>query len=288
MIKAGNFLWNAGIFMAPAKYFIELYQKLQPEIWSSVQSAMENSVDDKLFLRPDVEYWNKSPDISIDYAIMEKAPNLAVVPLDMGWTDLGDWKAVWGASEKDAQGVSYYGNAHAVNCQNTLLRSEKDDLTIVGIGLDNIFAVAMNDAVFVGNMDDAQEVKNAVKLLDEQGLKQAKEFPRDHRPWGWYETLVMGKRFQVKRIVVKPGAALSLQSHVHRSEHWTVVEGTARVTVDEEIKLLGENMSVYIPLGAIHRMENPGKIPLTLIEVQSGSYLGEDDIIRYEDQFGRS
>lgn len=288
MLKAGNFLWNGGIFLVKCSHLIDQYKTHQSEIWESVSQAMENSSVDQGFIRPDETIWAHSPDVSIDYAIMEKSPNLAVLPVDMGWSDLGDWKSVWEASEKDENGVAFSGSAYSVDCKNTLLRSEKENLVVVGVNLEDIFAVAMNDAVVVGKLDSAQDVKKIVKMLKDNGEKQADEFPLDHRPWGWYETLVLGKRFQVKRIVVKPGAALSLQSHVHRSEHWTVVEGCARVTVDDEVKLLGENMSVYIPLGAIHRMENPGRIPLTLIEVQSGSYLGEDDITRYEDQFGRS
>ncbi len=288
MLAAGNFLWNGGIFMAKAAHLLQQYQTLEPKNWEAIGQAMAGAQMDLGFTRPDQASWDQSEDISIDYAIMEKAEDLGVVPLDMGWSDLGDWKAVWGVADKDDDGVAQIGNVHAVECSNSLLRSEKDNLTVIGLGLDNIFAIAMNDAVLVGDMSKSQEVKGVVELLKSEGKKQAEEFPRDHRPWGWYETLVLGDRFQVKRIVVKPGAALSLQSHVHRSEHWTVVEGSARVTVDDEVKLLGENMSVYIPLGAVHRMENPGRIPLTLIEVQSGPYLGEDDIVRYEDQFGRS
>ncbi|MDX5411978.1 MAG: cupin domain-containing protein, partial [Rhodobacterales bacterium] len=173
------------------------------------------------------------------------------------------------------------------DCKDTLLRSEADGLQIVGIGLDNIVAVAMPDAVLVADMSRAQDVKRAVDVLRAKGAAQAETFPRDHRPWGWFESLALGGRFQVKRILVHPGAALSLQSHVHRSEHWIVVEGTARVTVDDEVKLLTENQSVYVPVGAIHRLENPGKLPMVMIEVQTGAYVGEDDIIRYEDVYGR-
>ncbi len=180
------------------------------------------------------------------------------------------------------------GGATAIECTDSLLRSDSEHLEIVGIGLKNIMAVAMNDAVLVADMSRAQDVKFAVAALKSKGAVQATTFPKDHRPWGWFESLVVGGRFQVKRIHVHPGAALSLQSHVHRSEHWIVVEGTARVTVDDEVRLVTENQSVYIPLGAVHRMENPGKVPMVLIEVQTGSYVGEDDIIRYEDLYARS
>ena len=183
--------------------------------------------------------------------------------------------------------MSLSGPATSIDCQNTLLRSEVEGQAIVGIGLEDIVAVAMPDAVLISHKDRTQEVKQAVTALKEQKAPQAEAFPKDHRPWGWFESLVVGDRFQVKRIVVHPGAALSLQSHHHRSEHWIVVEGTAKVTVDDEVKLVSENQSVYIPLGATHRMENPGKVPMVLIEVQTGSYLGEDDIIRYEDVYAR-
>jgi len=179
------------------------------------------------------------------------------------------------------------GSATAIGCTDTLLRSEDDRVELVGLGLKNIITVAMPDAVLVADASRAQDVKQAVAALKAKSAKQATMLPKDHRPWGWFESLVMGNRFQVKRIHVHPGAALSLQSHHHRSEHWIVVEGTARVTINDEVKLVGENQSVYIPLGAVHRMENPGKVPMVLIEVQTGSYLGEDDIVRYEDNYAR-
>lgn len=208
------------------------------------------------------------------------------MPYTGRWSDLGDWAAVWRETEKG--GLSVSGSATAIDCHNTLLRSEVEGQEIVGIGLDDIVAVAMPDAVLISHKGRTQEVKQAVAALKAKKAKQAESFPKDHRPWGWFESLVIGDRFQVKRIVVHPGAALSLQSHHHRSEHWIVVQGTAKVTVDDEVKLVTENQSVYIPLGAIHRMENPGKVPMVLIEVQTGSYLGEDDIIRYEDVYSRS
>ena len=179
------------------------------------------------------------------------------------------------------------GGAEAIECRDTLLYSESGAQALVGIGLENIIAVAMPDAVLVAHKDRAQDVKKAVEVLKAKGARQAENLLRDYRPWGWYETLVLGPRFQVKRIVVHPGAALSLQSHHHRSEHWIVVEGTARVTVDEDVRLVTENQSIYVPLGAIHRMENPGKLPMVLIEVQTGAYLGEDDIVRYQDVYSR-
>ena len=253
-----------------------------------MQAAVDQGRPDLGFLRLDPAAWGGAADISIDYAVMERADNLSVVPFAAGWSDLGGWDAVWRESGPDAAGVVTSGAATAIDCTDTLLRSESERLEVVGIGLENVIAVAMNDAVLVASMDRAQDVKKAVEALKAKGAVQATHFPKDHRPWGWFESLVIGTRFQVKRIHVHPGAALSLQSHHHRSEHWIVVEGTAKVTVDDEVKLISENQSVYIPLGAVHRMENPGKVPMVLIEVQTGSYLGEDDIIRYEDVYARS
>ena len=209
------------------------------------------------------------------------------MPFAAGWSDLGGWDSVWRESGPDENGVVATGNATALDCRDTLLRSESEGLEVVGIGLEGIIAIAMPDAVLVADKSRAQDVKQAVAALKAKGATQATMFPKDHRPWGWFESLVLGPRFQVKRIMVHPGAALSLQSHHHRSEHWIVVEGTAKVTVNDEVKLVSENQSVYIPLGATHRMENPGKVPMVLIEVQTGSYLGEDDIIRYEDVYAR-
>ena len=258
-----------------------------PDLMSPVAEAVAQAKTDLGFLRLDPNAWANARDVSIDYAVMEQADNLSVVPFGAGWSDLGGWDAVWRETGPDARGVATSGPATAIDCDDTLLRSEAEGLEVVGIGLKNIMAVAMPDAVLVADMSRAQDVKLAVAALKAKQAKQATAFPKDHRPWGWFETLVLADRFQVKRIVVHPGAALSLQSHHHRSEHWIVVEGTARVTVDKDVKLLGENQSVYIPLGAVHRMENPGKVPMVLIEVQTGSYLGEDDIIRYEDMYAR-
>ncbi|MEX3313941.1 mannose-1-phosphate guanylyltransferase/mannose-6-phosphate isomerase [Sulfitobacter sp. PS-8MA] len=288
MVKAGNYLWNAGIFLFSVRAILEAFRAHAPDLVPPVQAAVDQGQPDLGFLRLAPEHWAQAEDISIDYAVMEKASNLSVIPFAAGWSDLGGWDAVWREVAQDDQGVATYGEATAIECRNTLLRSEDENLEVVGIGLDNIIAVAMPDAVLVADSSRAQEVKKAVAALKQKGAKQATSFPKDHRPWGFFESLAVGRRFQVKRIHVHPGAALSLQSHHHRSEHWIVVEGTAKVTVDDEVKLVTENQSVYIPLGAVHRMENPGKVPMVLIEVQTGSYLGEDDIIRYEDVYARS
>ncbi len=287
MVEAGNYLWNAGIFLFSAESIIAAFKAHAPAMLEPVQGAVDAGKHDLGFLRLDPEAWARAEDTSVDYAVMEKADNLTVVPFSAGWSDLGGWDAVWRSSARDKAGVATSGEATAIDCRNTLLRSEDERMEVVGIGLKNIVTVAMPDAVLVADVSRAQDVKRAVTALKEKRAKQAEAFPKDHRPWGWFESLVIGERFQVKRIVVHPGAALSLQSHHHRSEHWIVVQGTAKVTVDDEEKLVSENESVYIPLGAVHRMENPGKVPMVLIEVQTGSDLGEDDIIRYEDVYAR-
>ncbi len=288
MLAAGNFLWNAGIFLFTAEAAVAAYRAHAPALVGAVEKALDGAAEDLGFTRLAPGPWAEAEDISIDYAIMEKSENLAVMPYSGDWSDLGGWDAVWMESGPDAEGNVCSDHATAIDCTDTLLRSEVPSLELVGIGLQDIVAVAMPDAVLVAHKSQAQKVKNAVSALKAKGAAQAVQLPRDYRPWGWYESLVIGGRFQVKRIHVTPGAALSLQSHHHRSEHWIVVEGTARVTIDDEVRLVTENQSVYIPLGAVHRMENPGKVPMVLIEVQTGSYLGEDDIIRYEDIYARS
>ena len=287
LLTDGMHLWNAGIFLFATTTLIEAFERHDPEMLKGVRAALTEAEHDLHFTRLAPEPWAGLDDISIDYAVMEKAQNLTVVPYAGAWSDLGGWDAVWRESGPDEAGVVTSSNATALDCQNTLLRSEDESQQIVGIGLTDVIAIAMPDAVLVAHKDRAQDVKQAVAALKAGGAVQAETLPRDYRPWGWYECLVMGGRFQVKRIHVNPGAALSLQSHHHRSEHWIVVQGTAKVTVDDEVKLVTENQSVYIPLGAVHRMENPGKLPMVLIEVQTGAYLGEDDIIRYEDVYSR-
>lgn len=288
MLQAGTFLWNAGIFLFTPATLIAAFEAHAPQVLAAVRAALAAAKADLGFLRLDPAAFAGAPDISIDYAVMEKAANLTVVPFAGGWSDLGGWDAVWREMGPDAAGVATSGPATAIDCTDTLLRSESPDLELVGIGLDKLIVVAMPDAVLVADRARAQEVKRAVAALKAKRAKQAEAFARDHRPWGWFETLALSDRFQVKRIVVHPGAALSLQSHFHRSEHWIVVSGTAKVTVDDDVRLVTENQSVYIPLGAVHRMENPGRVPMVLIEVQTGAYLGEDDIVRYEDIYARS
>ena len=288
LLKDKRYLWNAGVFLARVDVMIKAFRTHAPEVLTAVEIALEKATLDLGFTRLDPETWVRVPDISIDYAVMEKAENVSVVRFDGAWSDLGSWEAVWQESPRDEHGNAMTAHATALDCENTLLRSESDEIEIVGIGLKNVVAVAMRDAVMVADISDSQNVKKAVATLKERKAKQAVQFPVDHRPWGWFETLILSDRFQVKRIHVHPGATLSLQSHNHRSEHWIVVAGTAKVTVNDEVKLVTENESIYVPLGAKHRMENPGKVPMVLIEVQTGAYLGEDDIIRYEDVYARN
>ncbi|GAB1377356.1 mannose-1-phosphate guanylyltransferase/mannose-6-phosphate isomerase [Pararhodobacter aggregans] len=287
MVASGRHLWNAGIFLFSVATIIAAFRTHAPDLMEPVSASLDAARPDLGFLRLDPAAWSRVRDISIDYAVMERADNLAVVPYSAGWSDLGGWDAVWRAGERDQNGVATTGHATAIDCTDSLLRSEDSRVELVGLGLQNIIAVAMPDAVLVADASRAQDVKRVVTALKAKHARQAESFPRDHRPWGWYESLVLSERFQVKRIVVHPGAALSLQSHHHRAEHWIVVSGTAEVTIGTEVRLVTENQSVYIPLGTVHRMKNPGKVPMVLIEVQTGAYLGEDDIIRYEDDYAR-
>ncbi|MEM7497939.1 MAG: mannose-1-phosphate guanylyltransferase/mannose-6-phosphate isomerase [Pseudomonadota bacterium] len=287
MVSSGRFLWNSGMFLFPAAGLVAAFEAHAPDVLDACRAAVAAGRTDLCFFRLGEEAYRANPDISIDYAIMEKVAG-QVVPVDCGWNDLGSWATVWQESAPGEAGVAVSDGAMAIECENVLLRTDDPDLRLVGLGLKDMVAVATRDGVLVAPMERAQDVRKVVDGLKAANAKQATEFPLVYRPWGWYETLALGGRFQVKQICVKPGGQLSLQSHVHRSEHWVVVSGTARVTVDEDERLLTENQSVYIPLGAVHRLENPGKVELRLIEVQSGVYLGEDDIIRYEDVYARA
>ncbi len=287
LLAGGMHLWNAGIFLFTTTAILDAFARHAPDVLTATRAALDAAEKDLSFLRLAPAPWSQLPDISIDYAVMERSSNLSVVPYDGAWSDLGDWQAVWREGDREASGTVTVGNATALDCEDSLLQASSDTQQLVGLGLKDIVAVAMPDAVLVAHKDRVQEVKAVVATLKARGVAQAETLPRDYRPWGWYESLAVGGRFQVKRIVVHPSAALSLQSHHHRAEHWIVVEGTAKVTLDDEVRLISENQSMYIPLGSKHRLENPGKVPLTLIEVQTGSYLGEDDIIRYEDVYAR-
>jgi mannose-1-phosphate guanylyltransferase/mannose-6-phosphate isomerase len=257
-----------------------------PDLLVAVRAAVTSSTRDLDFVRLDVAAFSSAPDISIDYAVMEKTDRAAVVPASIGWSDVGSWSALWEIAPHDAAGNATHGPVELLDSKNSYVRSE-GILTAV-VGLEDVVVVVTDDAVLAMHRDRAQDVKTLLSQLKKAKYKEATEHRRNYRPWGHYEGLIQGDRFQVKKIQVKPGQKLSLQKHFHRAEHWVVVNGTAIVERDAERILLRENESVYLPLGCVHRMENPGMIPLTLIEVQSGSYLGEDDIVRFEDTYGRT
>lgn len=284
-IKDKHFLWNSGIFLFKASTILKELKKFQPELVESCESSINESITDLDFLRISAKSFKKCPAIPIDIAVMEKTNLGKVFSLDVGWSDIGSWKSVWKNSDKDKEGNSLKGKIIIKNSKNCYFRGE--DRLVVGIGLDNLIVVETNDAVLVANQEETQLVKDIVKELDESSYKEGKLNKKIYRPWGNYTSINEGLRWQVKRLEIKPSASLSLQMHHHRAEHWVVVNGTAKVEIDSQITLLSENESIYVPLGSKHRLSNPGKIKLVLIEVQSGSYLGENDIERFEDNYGR-
>lgn len=289
MIESESFLWNSGIFLFKAADMISAYAECQsPKSLNLIKGSVKRAISDLNFLRLNPDDWQGLNDVSIDYAVMEKISNIVAVPFDSKWSDLGDWQSVWAELHPDENGVVVTDGSHALDCTNSLLHATDPSQQLVGLGLENILAVAMPDAVLVAHKDRAQDVKQIIPHLKSKGLSQAEVYPRDHRPWGWFESLALSEQFQVKRIFVKPGAALSLQSHKHRSEHWIVVEGTAVVTVNDSVQTIKEGESVYIPVGARHRLQNKSDKALTLVEVQTGVYFGEDDIVRYEDLYSRT
>jgi len=283
----GGYDWNSGMFLFKASRYLEELGLYAPEMLQAVRAAHASAKGDLDFVRIDAEAFAKVPDDSIDYAVMEKTRRAAVIPVACEWSDIGSWSALWLAGIRDAHGNLREGDTITVNTTNSLLRSHDRHL-LATVGVDDLIVVTTPDATLVAHRDAAQDVKRVVDELKAAGRSEHSLHRIVRRPWGSYDSIESGERFQVKRIVVKPGAALSLQKHHHRAEHWIVVSGTAEVTCDERVFLLGENQSTYIPLGSVHRLRNPGKVPLELIEVQSGSYLGEDDIVRLEDVYGRS
>ncbi|KAA1008233.1 mannose-1-phosphate guanylyltransferase/mannose-6-phosphate isomerase [Paraburkholderia panacisoli] len=285
-LAASGYSWNSGMFLFSCRQYLEELGKFCPEILSACEKALATRHQDLDFCRLDDEAFAACPSDSIDYAVMERTTRAAVVPANIGWSDIGAWSALWEIGEKDAQGNLLRGDVWLDDVANSLVRAESRMVAV--IGLKDVIVVETADAVLVTHKHCAQEVKKVVEHLKQAGRSEHEFHTRVLRPWGWYEGVDAGERFQVKRISVKPGAALSMQMHHHRAEHWIVVRGTARVTREDETFLIGENQSTYIPLGAKHRLENPGKVPLEMIEVQSGSYLGEDDIVRFEDRYGRS
>ncbi|MBU6497743.1 MAG: mannose-1-phosphate guanylyltransferase/mannose-6-phosphate isomerase [Rhodospirillales bacterium] len=286
LVADGRHLWNSGMFVFTAATLLAEMERHAPEVLAAVRRAVAARVQDLDFIRLDPDAFRACPSISIDYAVAERTTRAAVVPADLGWSDVGSWAALWELGAKDAQGNVAVGEVMFEGAGNCYARS--DGIMTAVVGLDDAVVVVTEDAVLAMHRDRAQDVKRVVDRLRAAGRSQAVAHRRVYRPWGFYESLIQGERFQVKRIMVSPGQKLSLQKHFHRAEHWVVVNGSALVTRDAETLLVRENESLYLPLGCVHRLENPGRIPLTLIEVQSGSYLGEDDIVRLEDTYGRS
>ena len=288
-LAQGGYYWNAGMFVLKASVWLSALERFRPDIASACRAAFSARRNDGVFIRPDKAAFAAVPSESVDYAVMERCPgvlDIRMEALDAGWNDLGAWEAVWQVAPKDAAGNAQVGDAIVQDCRNTLVHATSRLVSV--IGLDDVVVVETPDAVLVARRERSQDVKNVVNQLGREQRGEHALHRKVHRPWGWYDSIDQGPRDQVKRIMVKPGASLSLQMHHHRAEHWIVVTGTAEVTVGDKVILLAENQSTYIPLGEKHRLRNPGKVPLELIEVQSGSYLGEDDIVRFEDTYGRA
>ncbi|HET9904350.1 MAG TPA: mannose-1-phosphate guanylyltransferase/mannose-6-phosphate isomerase [Xanthobacteraceae bacterium] len=283
--QSGDYLWNSGIFLLPARPFLEELARFAPGVLAAARAALAEATRDLDFVRLGPEAFAASPSISIDYAVMEKTDRAAVVPSSFDWSDVGSWSALWEASEKDALANVCVGEVVAEGTAGCYLRGEGP--LVAALGVEDLVVVATPDVVLITRRDRDQDVKGLVSKLKADGHQAATQTQRVHRPWGFYQSIHSGERFQVKRITVNPGAKLSLQKHFHRAEHWVVVNGTALVTRDGETTLLRENESVFVPLGCTHRLENPGKLPLNLIEIQSGPYLGEDDIQRFDDVYHR-
>ena len=284
-INSGNYLWNSGMFMFKASRYIEELAKYAPEILSACERSIATQSEDLEFIRVNKESFECCPDNSIDYAVMEKSKDVMVVPMDAGWSDVGSFSALWDISDKDANKNALKGDVITIESTNNYINAENK--LVATVGVDNLVVIETKDAILVANKDKVQDVKKVVNELKRRGRTEHKIHREVYRPWGKYDSIDHGKRDQVKRITVNPGEKLSIQKHHHRSEHWIVVSGTASVLNGDKTNLVSENESTYIPLGTIHALENPGKIPLEMIEVQTGSYLGEDDIVRFEDRYGR-
>jgi mannose-1-phosphate guanylyltransferase/mannose-6-phosphate isomerase len=285
-VSSGRFFWNSGMFLFRAERYLEELRRFRPDIAAAAEAAWQKGTRDLDFLRLDSAAFEACPSDSVDYAVMERTAASVVVKADMGWSDVGSWAALWEAGEKDGNGNVVDGDVELRDASRCYIRAESRLVSV--LGAKDLIVVETDDAVLVADRSRSQEVKDVVETLDRKARTEHISHRRVYRPWGYYESIDAGDRFQVKRIMVKPGEALSLQMHHHRAEHWVVVSGTAKVTRNDETKLVAENESTYIPIGAKHRLENPGKTPLFLIEVQSGGYLGEDDIVRFEDRYQRS
>ncbi|ELC7364405.1 mannose-1-phosphate guanylyltransferase/mannose-6-phosphate isomerase [Stenotrophomonas maltophilia] len=284
-VSSGQYYWNSGMFLFKASRYLQELERFQPAMLAGSRQAWQQARRDADFTRLDKDAFSAVPSDSIDYAVMEKTADAVVIPLDAGWNDVGSWTALRDVSQQDSDGNAHQGDVIAIDCRNTYAYAQR---LVALVGLDDVIVVETDDAVLVGKADRMQEVKTVVAKLKAEGRSEATWHRKVYRPWGAYDSIDNGERFQVKRITVKPGGTLSLQMHHHRAEHWIVVSGTAEVTRGNDVILLSENQSTYIPLGVTHRLRNPGKLPLELIEVQSGSYLGEDDIVRFEDTYGRN
>ena len=285
-LASGNFFWNSGMFMFQASRYLQELERFQPQILVACRKALEGGTQDMHFTRVDTDVFAACPDDSIDYAVMEKTADAVMVPLDAGWSDIGSWSALWDVSPKDMHGNVFKGDVLSQASQNSYVHADSRLVTLVGV--DDLVVVETKDAVLVAHKDKVQDVKKIVEQIKHRSRQEHINHREVYRPWGMYDSIDNGHRYQVKRITVKPGAKLSVQMHHHRAEHWIVVSGTAKVTNGERTYLVCENESTYIPIGQIHALENPGVINLELIEVQSGSYLGEDDIVRFEDKYGRA
>ncbi|MEI8705634.1 mannose-1-phosphate guanylyltransferase/mannose-6-phosphate isomerase [Pseudoalteromonas sp. B62] len=284
-IADGGYYWNSGMFLFKASRYLHELKLHRPDIYDACQKAIAIQNSDMDFIRVDKEAFEVCPDESVDYAVMEHTQDAVVVPMDAGWSDVGGFAALWEVSTKDDNGNAFTGDVKAVDTKNTLVMGE--DKLVATVGVENLVIVNTKDALLVAHKDKSQHVKSIVQQLKNEQRPEAIMHREVYRPWGKYDSVDSGKRFQVKRITVKPGAKLSVQMHHHRAEHWIVVSGTAKVQIDDTEQFVTENESVYIPITAVHALENPGKVDLELIEVQSGSYLGEDDIVRFEDRYGR-
>ncbi|MFT6904668.1 MAG: mannose-1-phosphate guanylyltransferase/mannose-6-phosphate isomerase [Oleiphilaceae bacterium] len=285
-LNSGEYFWNSGMFLFKASCYIEELKKFRPDILKACEQAMMSTESDMDFIRVSKPEFEMCPDDSVDYAVMEKSKTVKMVPMDAGWSDVGSWSALWEVSHKDKDQNYIKGDVFSFDTKNSYIHSESKFISTVGV--DNLVIIETKDAVLVANKDKVQNVKDVVNYLKKSGRTEHKIHREVFRPWGKYDSIDFGERDQVKRITVKPGEKLSIQMHHHRSEHWIVVSGTAKVTNGDKTFLVSENESTYIPLGTIHALENPGKIPLEMIEVQTGGYLGEDDIVRFEDRYGRS
>ena len=285
-LQSGDYYWNSGMFMFKASAYLKALSEFRPDILDACKKALQQGQKDMDFIRINADAFIQCPEDSIDYAVMEKTNDAAVIPLNAGWSDIGSWSALWEIGNKDAHGNVSKGDVLALNTNNCLIHA--DHKLVATVGVDNLVVVETKDAVLVVHKDCVQDVKKVVEAIKKDGRHEHINHREVYRPWGVYDSVEAGERYQVKRITVKPGAKLSVQMHHHRAEHWVVVSGTAKVTNGEKTFLVTENESTYIPIGEIHALENPGKIPLELIEVQSGSYLGEDDIVRFDDKYGRS